>query len=76
MDHRHPRESGGPGQATVCWALDSRFRGNDGNPNASNEDRGQHARGNSGGRRRHQEVVGAAEEASLTGTSPTGAWQS
>jgi protein ImuA len=28
---RHPRESGGPGQVTGLAALDSRFRGNDGN---------------------------------------------
>ena len=29
LDNRHPRESGGPGQATEQRPLDSRFRGND-----------------------------------------------
>src|SRR5437879_5860348 len=30
INSRHPRESGGPGQPTSLWPLDSRFRGNDG----------------------------------------------
>jgi len=32
---RHSRESGNPGQATEPAALDSRFRGNDGNKNCA-----------------------------------------